>query len=59
MKKIEETEQWQQKVQLKTKNGAALWKFYRTMKIVKKGEHLQSNFNQHKRPKRGSFSTSS
>ena len=26
MEKIEETEQWQQKVQLETKNGAALWK---------------------------------
>ena len=25
MEKIEETEQWQQKVQLETKNGAALW----------------------------------
>ena len=26
MEKIEETKQWQQKVQLETKNGAALWK---------------------------------
>ena len=26
MEKIEEIEQWQQKVQLETKNGAALWK---------------------------------
>ena len=26
MKKIEEIEQWQKKVQLETKNGAALWK---------------------------------
>ena len=26
MEKIEEIEQWQQEVQLETKNGAALWK---------------------------------
>ena len=26
MEKIEEIEQWQQKVQLETKNGVALWK---------------------------------
>ena len=26
MEKIEEIEQWKQKVQLETKNGAALWK---------------------------------
>ena len=26
MEKIEEIEQWQQEIQLETKNGAALWK---------------------------------
>ena len=52
MKKIEETEQRQQRVQLKIKNEAALWK---DNEDCEKREHLQSNFNQHKRPKRGSF----